>query len=367
MTYCAAIRVGEVVHLIADSAVTSSEVSTALEQSETPFGEPYSVGEGRLTEDGATKIFEFDGDAFTFAGNVSSGVALLSRYLAHRRNSVSNISSFELAVTEMSGVSNVVVICALRQENGEIKILMGRPREVIPEIELINDFVSIGASSQIRAMFDSRLLSVREEFSEKKINDAALLALFVATGIATSVRNGTFAHGVGGAFNGVTVSSTGVCWQEDHLVLILRDHNLSPRVATITNREGWTLTRYKVGETPVGGKSIITPFRENAALTAFEIEALRRQRNEVLRKTLYPIKTGKFSFASVIGQQNGHAHVLHMNRTKVHNLLMITPPTQYVGIVNYAVSPTNGLVDEVISPANSDLTRFKPHAFRAKK
>lgn len=50
MTYCAALRVNGVVHLIADGTVTWEEDDSASNETEQPFGEPHAAEKGRLTE-----------------------------------------------------------------------------------------------------------------------------------------------------------------------------------------------------------------------------------------------------------------------------------------------------------------------------
>lgn len=356
MTYCAALRVNDVVHLIADSAVTSGEVDAAPAEKETPFGEPYTPENGRLTQDGAIKLFEIEGDAFSFAGKVKSGIALLRRYLMYRKKDLSKKSSFELSVADLAGHPDVTMLGVLR-ESGSLLIIKGTPKTE-PEIEQIDQFVSIGANAQIRTLFDARLLAVRDEWG-KQAPPAACLALLTATGIATSVKHGTFRHGVGGAFNGITASPNGLVWQQDHLFVIRKDDVTSAHIAaSIVNRKNWFITRYKIGEKAVAGKSILTPF-DGASISTEDADNLRREQAAVLQDSLYPIKTGKFSFVSTIVQTNGHAHVINMQRNQRHELLEITPPVIYTGIVNYGISLAPEFLQHLGDPSYADRTCFE--------
>jgi hypothetical protein len=357
MTYCAALRVNGVVHLIADSAVTSDQVAEPAEK-ETPFGEPYAANQGRLTEDGATKIFEFDGDAFTFAGSVKSGIAFLRHYRKHRQNQISRKSSFELALVDLASLADFTVLGVLGEAD-EMIILKGAPQRHDPEVQTVEEFCSIGANAEVRTLFDRRLLAVTTEWGAQT-SPSSCLAMLTATGIATSVKAGTFSrYGVGGAFNGITLSRKKTSWQEDHLVFVFKqDPGADHSIATICNRNDWVIVRYNVGERAVGGRSIVTPFGQNMT-SPEELEALRREKEAVLHESLYPVKSGKFSHISLISQTAGHAHVFDMQRKPRTRLVGITPPAIYSGVVSYGISIRESVRYHFADPSNTDKSCFE--------
>ncbi len=363
MTYCAALRVNDAVHLIADSAVTSDDIDNAPKEAETPFGEPYAPENGRLTEDGAVKIFDIEGDAFAFAGKVSLGILFLRHYLRYRQENFSKKSSFELSVIELAGYPNVTALGVLREE-GDLLILKGTPKKE-PEIDSIEEFASIGADGKLRKLFDVRLLDVNNKWGGE-VKPEECLTLLTATGMGTSIKHGTFRQGVGGAFNGITVSSGKSVWQKDHIIVVFRGGESDHRAASIYNRDNWFITRYKIGGQPVGGKSVLTPFGSDCESIKYE-EELFREREVVIRSSLYPIKTGKFCFASVIDQDTGHVHVIDMQRKQRHEFLEITPPVNYTGTIHYAVSCAPTLRQHMLDVRYADNTCFQTYSPSSKK
>lgn len=356
MTYCAAIRVNDAVHLVGDSAVTSDEANGAPSDLATPFGEPYAPENGRIIQDGAIKLYEIDGDAFAIAGRYTSGIAILRRYKKLRTEGLSKKSCVELAVIGLAPISDVTILAVIRHDNS-LQILRGTPKAE-PEIVAIDDFCSIGANETTREIFNQRLLAVKEEF-ETKVSPTAFLALLTATGIASSIQHATFRNGVGGAFNGIAVQPQQTLWQEDHLVMLhdAKVENFSG--ITIVNRDGWFLTRYKIGEKAVGGKSLVTPLEDDTAGQA--LVDLERERTRILRDSIYPIRTGKFRFVSFISRESGHVHTVDMQRKPQQKLLQIIPPDNYAGIVAYNLRVSPQLRDRILDTGNAGRTHFESY------
>lgn len=332
MTYCAAFIKNGSVHIVADSAVTSSE---ELEVPRSVFGEQHLDANGTRIQDGAKKIIVLGREIFSFSGNFKVGIQLAKKYLELRADRAPS-EAFELAIISMcppppeGGVS--ALLAAFEQD--QPKLWKGALK-VEPIFEPVVDFASFGSSPEIRNEFDEvirhTVLNAASDISSSVLN-----VMTVASCLGVALRGSTINSGVGGAFNAASCDHSGVRWLEDTIVATYRcpkgdSWPAFENTVALSNRNDIFIAREKLGEKALITAQIVSDKEADLVL-------LRSAYREAINKALLSVKTGKFSYVVFVSKDTGNAHVVSMERHPNHVHLRIIPPPQYVGKVEYTLS-----------------------------
>lgn len=332
MTYCAAFIRNGSVHVVADSAVTSSE---NLEVPRSVFGEEHIDAKGTRIQDGAKKIIVLGDEILTFAGRYAVGIQLAKQYVKFRANRTPG-DAFELAIISM---------CPPPPEGGASALLAafehGRPKlwrgvlRLEPIFEAVEDFASFGAAPEVRGKFDEVVRHVASN-AAIGLSDADLNVMAVASCLGVALRDGTINSGVGGAFNAARCDQFGVHWLDDSIVATYRcpagdGWPTFENTVALSNRNNVFIAREKIGEKALITAQIVSDQDTNLAL-------LHRDVREAVNKALTSVKTGKFAYVAFVSKDTGNAHVVSMERHPNHLQLRIIPPQQFVGTVEYTLT-----------------------------
>ncbi len=220
MTYCLGWKTPTCAYLVADTAVTSGRAPNTLRSS---FGEQHVSGATENVQEGALKIISARGAGITFAGNAALGRAVADTFRMALSAGLAPWPALQSAIGSNISRGDRVDLNVLSAfvEHGEPHLLsFNRDNDQRLIEHAPGDLVQLGSlvgkanvQCQISDAFIGRLKTPILEGS-------SLLACALGLCQSYGIHNPLLAHGVGGAFVGGFVDTSGFHWQPDIAYLL---------------------------------------------------------------------------------------------------------------------------------------------------
>jgi len=245
MTYSVAWKTGTAAFIVTDSAVTTPQGNNNFDENvTTSFRERQGKQDaGNYVYESAYKIFSQSGIAYSLAGDASFGSEFISD-IAFRvemgfdldaaiNGAISNYPDFkckpaiEVAVAFYDEQPKVITIKNKRTKFVELEdglVLTGSPTKEL--IEYTNKFYSVFMEDYLKVPLGS-------------VTDEELLVKMISLLQSFGIHNYTIENGIGGAYTGISVKSSGVEYQPDLCYLISGENPAfdSQKVAAVNANE----------------------------------------------------------------------------------------------------------------------------------
>ncbi len=225
VTYCLGWKTRECAYLVADTAVTSTRTART---NRTSFGELHRSVGGQNVEEAALKIAATPGAAMTFSGDAALGLEIARVFESTLGCGIEPREALDRAIkshTPFGSNKSASLLCVFH-EAGKPRLLSFNTKDDQQITEHGDEVVQLGSLKQsvFEQLSEAYIREVRNAHIEGRLLLTGTLALCQNYG----VRNDLIQHGVGGAFCGGFVDSSGFQWQPDIGYLLFKGDVQSP-------------------------------------------------------------------------------------------------------------------------------------------